>query len=95
MIFLPEAGENSGSLITVDCGIAMKKPVYATPNSIFSLTSAGILQYMEAGQVKPIFDLQKLLADHFIFKNISSRPLLMIELSDQEQLLLSALSRDQ
>ena len=50
---------------------------------------------MEAGKVKPIFDLQKLLTYHFTSQKKSSRPLLTIELSDQEQLLLSALSRDQ
>jgi predicted Rossmann fold nucleotide-binding protein DprA/Smf involved in DNA uptake len=91
---LPEAGEKSGSLITVDCAIAMKKPVYATPSSIFSPTSTGILQRIETGDVKPIFDLQKFLADHFTSKDISSRPLPTIALTDQEQGLLSVLSRD-
>lgn len=94
-LFLPEAWEKSGSLITVDFAIAMKKPVYATPNSLFATTSTGILQYIEAGSVKPIFDLQKFLADHFTSQHISSRPLLTIDLTDQEQWLLSALSRDQ
>jgi hypothetical protein len=63
----------------------MKKPVYATPNSLFATTSTGILQYIEAGSVKPIFDLQKFLADHFTSQHISSRPLLTIDLTDQEQ----------
>jgi DNA processing protein len=95
IIFLPEAGEKSGSLITVDCALAMKKPVYATPNSIFSSTSAGILQRIEAGNVQPIFDLQNFLATHFTPKHTSSRPLSTIILSDQEQWLISVLSHDQ
>jgi len=72
----------------------MKKPVYATPSSIFAPTSAGILQRIEIGDVNTIFDLQKFLADHFTPKDISSRPSLTIELTDQEQWLLSVLSRD-
>lgn len=95
VLFLPEAGEKSGSLITVDCAITMKKSIYATPNSIFSPTSAGILHLMEAGYVKPIFDLPKFLTDHFASKNISSRPKITIQLTDQEQWLLSVLSHDQ
>ncbi len=95
MLFLPEAGEKSGSLITVDCAIAMKKPVYATPSSIFSPTSAGILQLIETGSVKPIFDLPGFLATHFASKHISSRSQITVELTDQEQWLLSVLSRNQ
>lgn len=94
MLFLPEAGEKSGSLITVDCALAMKKPVYATPSSIFSPTSAGILQLIETGQVKPIFNLPRFLADHFTSKHISSRPQTTINLSDKEQSFVSVLSRD-
>jgi len=85
LLFLPEAGEKSGSLITVDFAIAMKKSVYATPNSLFAPTSSGILQYIETGSVKPIFDLQKFLTNHFTSQDISSRPLLTVDLTDQEQ----------
>lgn len=95
VLFLPEAGQKSGSLITVDCALAMKKPVYATPNTIFAPTSAGILQYIEIGSVKPILDLQKFLSSHFLSTKISSRPKASIILSEQEKWLLSILSRDQ
>ncbi|MFA7298628.1 MAG: DNA-protecting protein DprA [Candidatus Absconditabacterales bacterium] len=95
VLFLPEAGEKSGSLITVECALGMKKPVYATPSSIFSSTSAGILQLIETGSVKPIFDLPRFLATHFTTKNISSRPSPTVELTDQERGLVSVLSRDE
>jgi len=39
MVFLPEAGEDSGSLITVDFANKMNKPVYGVPNDIFSDSS--------------------------------------------------------
>ena len=95
VVFLPEAGAKSGSLITVDYAIAMKKPVYATPNSIFSPTSAGILDYIENGLVKSILVLNKFLAHHFTSKNITSRPQTTITLTPQEQLLIPVLSHDQ
>jgi len=95
VLFLPEAWEKSGSLITVDFAIAMKKPVYATPNSIFAPTSAGIVQLMETGHVKPICNLKTFLSTHFTSKTTSSRPQHTLILSDQEQSLLSVLSRDQ
>jgi DNA processing protein len=47
MIFLPEAGEKSGSLITVDFARQMHKDVYGAPNTIFSPLSKGLLQYMQ------------------------------------------------
>lgn len=89
LLFLPEAGAKSGSLITVDCAIAMKKPIYATPNTIFAPTSAGILQLMERGWVKPIYDLSKFLSTHFTTKQICTRPKTTDILTDQEQLLVS------
>lgn len=95
LLFLPEAGEKSGSLITVDCALAMKKPVYATPNTIFAPTSAGILHYMERGSVKPIFDLPKFMSDHFTSIKIFSRPKTTVILSEQEKSFISVLSRDQ
>lgn len=85
LVFLPEAGEKSGSLITVDCALAMHKPVYATPNTIFAPTSAGILHYMEKGSVKPIFGLKHFLSNHFSSHKKISRPQTTIILSEQEQ----------
>ena len=95
VLFLPEAGEKSGSLITVDCAIVMKKPVYATPNSIFSPTSAGVLHYIETGSIHPMFSLPRFLATHFTSKHTYSRPQPTIHLTDPEQCLVSCLSRDQ
>ena len=95
MVFLPEAGEKSWSLITVDAALAMKKPVYATPGSIFSPTSVGILRRIEKWDVKPIIDLAKFFNDHFISKNISPRISSTYILTEQEQWLLRALSHDQ
>ena len=94
ILFLPEAWEKSGSLITVDCAIAMKKPVYATPNSIFTSTSAGILPYIEKGDVQMVYTIPKFLSTHFTSKNIQSRTKPAIILTKQEQSLVSVFSRD-
>ena len=82
-------------MITVECALATKKSVYATPNTIFSPTSAGILQLMETDRVKPIFDLKKFLANHFASKKTFSRQKTTIILTDKEQSLLQFLSHAQ
>ena len=94
-LFLPEAGEKSWSLITVDFALAMKKPVYATPSSIFSPTSQGILHLMETGQVKPVINLKYFLHQHFSSRDIISRPSTLIDLTDEERLFIEGLSHDQ
>jgi DNA processing protein len=64
-IFLPEAGEKSGSLITADFGIHMHKPVYGTPNTIFSSSSDGLHRMIQQGLIKPVFALSTMLDAHF------------------------------
>ena len=73
----------------------MKTPVYATPSSIFSPTSQGILHLMETGQVKPVVDLKYFLHQHFSSRDILSRPLTSIDLTDEERVFVEGLSHDQ
>jgi predicted Rossmann fold nucleotide-binding protein DprA/Smf involved in DNA uptake len=63
----------------------MKIPVYATPSSIFSPTSEGILDLIERGHVKPVVDLKHFLHQHFPSQNISSRTPTPIDVTDEEQ----------
>jgi len=42
MLFLPEAREKSGSLITAEFAYTMKRSVYSVPAPIFAPQSAGI-----------------------------------------------------
>jgi DNA processing protein len=39
LLFLPEAGEKSGSLITAEFAYQQNKPIFVTPNDIFSPVS--------------------------------------------------------
>lgn len=70
----------------------MRTPVYATPSSIFSPTSEGILHLIETGRVKPVVDLRGFLHQHFSQRDIPSRTMTTIELTDQECCLLKTLS---
>ncbi len=91
VIFVPEAGEKSGSLITVDFGLKMKKEIWWAPNNIFATTSKGLNQYISEGKVKAISDIdwfvnylnQKL----DLFEN-SSITTAQINLTDKEKNIL-------
>ena len=95
VLFLPEAGEKSGSLITVKYALTNNIPVYATPGSIFAPTSRGILSYIESGQVKPIIDFHRFLATHFAAKTSSMLDSPLPILTDQEQKIVSYMTRNQ
>lgn len=64
-VFLPEAGAKSGSLITADFARQMYKPVYGAPSTIFSLSSKGLLEYMQQGLVVPVVDWHWMLGKYF------------------------------
>ena len=71
MVFLPEAGLKSGSLITVDFARSMHKDIYGTPNTIFSSTSAWLHHYMQEWIIKPVVGMEKML-DKYFWKKIYS-----------------------
>lgn len=65
MLFLPEAGKKSGSLITVDFAHQMGIPVYGTPYDIFCVQSEGLHEQIELGNIKPVFHLDAMLRKYF------------------------------
>jgi len=95
VLFLPEAGKKSWSLITVEFALSMKTPVFAPPSSIFSPTSEGILQLMESGHVKPVVDFKRFLHNHFPIQNTITKTQVAVDVSWEEHTLLSFLSHDQ
>ncbi|MCF7835169.1 DNA-protecting protein DprA [Candidatus Gracilibacteria bacterium] len=93
-LFLPEAGEDSGSLITVDFAIKMQKPIYGIPNDIFSDSSKGINQYISQKKINLISDF-KFLSKHFSYDKqfpIPNKPIPNISLSENEQKILTIIS---
>lgn len=74
VIFIPEAWQKSGSLITADFGIQMNKPIYWSPNHILDQNSAWLRDYIEQWLIKPIKNLDKMLQKYFSQKQTSSKP---------------------
>ena len=85
MVFLPEASEKSGSLITVDFARQMHKEVYGTPNSIFSSTSQWLHQYMQQWLVIPVTNWEWVLGKYF-GKKTQDREFLLDQPKDENLL---------
>ena len=65
VLFLPEAQQKSGSLITTEFAYQFKKPVYSVPAPIFAQQSAGIFSKMEEKKLTLISDFTLCLDAHF------------------------------
>ncbi len=57
ILIVPEAWEKSGSLITVDFALKMKKEIFGLPNNITALNSKWINKYICENKIKGIYDL--------------------------------------
>ena len=79
VLFLPEAREKSGSLITADFALKMNKPVYVVPNQLFSKNGVGSNQLISRGQVRMLTDFQQ------IFRYFGPKKLL----KEQKQTILT------
>ena len=56
-LFVPEAGEKSWTMLTVNHALAMKKPVITIPHELYSPHNAGLLSYIQTNQVVVSYDL--------------------------------------
>jgi DNA protecting protein DprA len=68
VLFVPEAWEKSGSLITVNYAIDIWTPVYTATHDIFAQTSQGMSAYLQTGVVKPVVDISSMLCAYFTKK---------------------------
>lgn len=68
IIFLPEASEKSGSLITVDFALQAKKQVFSTPNDIYNIHSTWVNKYISEKKIQAIYDIPLFLKSHFMPK---------------------------
>jgi DNA processing protein len=90
VVCVPEAREGSGSLITVDFALGMKKPIYGAPNSILSTQSAGLFPYLASGEVKLLYDMDLVLAKHFVLHDAKAiHTQLSIDLDPIQQSILA------
>lgn len=73
----------------------MHKPVYATPNSIFAPTSAGVLSMIAQGKITAVADIPKFLSTHFTPKIIQTDSPSLSPLTDQEHSIISLFAHGQ
>lgn len=92
IVFLPEAGAKSGSLITAQFAMDMHKPLYWAPNNIFSITSAGINHLIASWAAHAVTDIQQFLDGCFVRQDAIQAGKNLPDLSADEQLLFSFLS---
>jgi DNA processing protein len=89
VVFLPEAKEGSGSLITANFALEMKKEVFVAPNQLFSPNGAGSNQLISTKQVHLLTNFNQLLKNFdspFSKKKEKAEvPSLTFSLSKEEQ----------
>ena len=96
VIFLPEAGIKSGSLITAEYGLQMHKPVYGVPNSIFSSPSAWLNDYIAQGKITMATSCTSLLEKYFSpQQEISYNPRPISLLTDQEEKIFHIIAQQE
>lgn len=92
VLFLPEAGKKSGSLITVDFAHKMGVPIYGTPYDIFSPESQWLHTQISLWIIKPLFDLDSLFKNNFSLKaKIQVYSKIQKDLSPSESLVIRCL----
>ena len=65
LLFLPEAGEKSGSLITAEFAYQQNKPIFVTPNDIFSPVSIWIHQLISDKKANIVVNFSQFFAENF------------------------------
>lgn len=88
-IFLPEARPDSGSLLTADEGIKLKKPVGAPMNNIFIESSLWTNRYITEGYITPISSVLSFIEKHFERVREAKKEL-PVDLTEEEILILNA-----
>lgn len=92
MLFLPEAGEWSGSLITANFAYNQNKPVYVAPGNIFNPTSIWINQLVNDKKATYLTDFQTLFAQNFFKKCDWESTPKYSDLTPEESEILAVLS---
>lgn len=92
-VFVVEARENSGSLITVDLGLEQGKNIYALPGNFHASLSRGCHQLIQNG-AKLVYKPEDILEDFNIdiLERNGSKEKIKLSLDKSEQLVYSSLS---
>ncbi|SDY91879.1 DNA-processing protein DprA [Tindallia californiensis] len=95
-VFIIEAGEKSGSLITADFAMEQGKEVYALPGHITHALSSGTNQLIQDGAkmvLKPEDIIDELESKQLLKKNTGSRPSNFSNLSKKENQLIDLIAK--
>ena len=90
-VFVIEARERSGSLITVDTGLEQGKNIYALPGHFHASLSKGCHQLIQCG-AKLVYEPKDILEDFGIFSKENASKEKKLPLDKSEQLVYSSLS---
>ena len=91
-LFLPEAGAWSGSLITANFAYDLDKLVYTVPWDMFSPMEEGIFELIQSKKASFVTDFPTFFAQNFHPNLAIQTASLPVDLSDQENQILSVLS---
>jgi len=84
-VYIVEAAEKSGSLLTADIALKLNRNIWAVPGPITSKTSFGTNSLIASGKAKPWFSqdnrLQKINSTDPILKMIAAEPLSVDEIA--------------
>ena len=90
-VFVIEARERSGSLITVDMGLEQGKNIYALPGNFYASLSKGCHQLIQCG-AKLVYEPEDILEDFGISSKGNGSKEIKLSLDKSEQLVYSSLS---
>ncbi len=93
MIFLAEAWDNSGSLITVNFWINMGKKIFVVPGDIYASTSFGSNKILNHNGVEAVYDIPLRVNNNFGIQNSNTNNQNIIEnkydnLTDLQKIIL-------
>ena len=95
-IVVIEAGEKSGTLITVEYGLEQGRDIFAIPGNIISSVSKGTNKLIEEG-AKIVTSVHDIIEEYNMILNIDNEPLLpnKIELGETEKVIIGILRNNQ
>lgn len=90
-VLVVEAGENSGTSITVDFALEHGRDVFAVPGRITDVMSRGTNRMIKRGEAKAVFDIEDILEEYGVeLSTITPSPIRSVDTSglSAEQLML-------
>lgn len=93
-VLVTEAGENSGSLITINCAVEQNRRVYIVPGNIFSKQSMGANERLKQLQGAMVTEINDILKDYNIDVDAEEEKQ-PVQLDINENIILNALNKQE